>query len=286
MTAAEASSALSGRSGPARYEAFAYPALEAVRLDLRLCAVLTFPEFERDLGATLLEIRAAAYRVFLACQRELAIRGEGFRPAFGAERTDLFKIRQAMRLAIRAGSLTDGAVRPGNAKRLQLEATKDSPLTVCIGELYRDGLAGSLRGDGCGVVFRDSTSISRFASYCPKCRERKFARELDARRRARLHGRQAVPLPDGSYLYFGKCWCGQAFKTDDVRQTRCWPHHVGHGAPPPPKAHFCRISKACVRRVPPFAYARDAGTAPSHGSRARRRTPRPPGFDLRPHSDW
>jgi hypothetical protein len=225
-----------GTSARVWHETLAYPALESVRLDIKLCAVLTWPEVDRDRCASLEEIRAAAYRIFLACQRELAIRGEDFRPVFGAERTDLFKIWRAMQLARRAGSLTDGALRPGNAKRLQLEATKDSPLTVCIGELYRDGLAGSLRGDGCGVVFRDSTSISppRFASYCPECRERKFARELDARRRARLHGRQAVPLPDGSYLYFAKCWCGQPFKTDDVRQTRCWAHKLPHRAPPPP----------------------------------------------------
>jgi len=175
--------------------------------------------------ATDAELDRAARLVFAAVQRELSRRGVGFQPRVHTERTALFKIRSAADQARRVNGS-----RPAEAKRIQLEATGGHPLAVCIGKLFRDGLTHSHRGDGCGAVFLDSTSLKppKYASYCPQCRE------LDARRRARYGGRQAVPLPDGSYLYFAKCWCGQAFKTDDVRQTRCWTHQLAHGAPPPP----------------------------------------------------
>src|SRR6266545_3893863 len=230
VTPAKALGRLPGTSAKLRWETLAYPSLELVRLELRLCCDFNLRRGDGVVVATDAELDRAARLVFAAVQRELDRRGVGFQPRVHTERTALFKIRSAADQARRVNGS-----RPAEAKRIQLEATGGQPLAACIGKLFRDGLTHSHRGDGCGAVFLDSTSLKppKFASYCPQCRERKFVRELDARRRARYHGRQAVPLPDGSYLYFAKCWCGQVFKTDDVRQTRCWTHQLAHGAPPP-----------------------------------------------------
>jgi hypothetical protein len=232
VTRAKASDRLPGTSAKRRWETLAYPSLELVRLELRLCCEFNYRRGDRVVVATDAELDRAMRLVFTAVQCELDRRGVGFRPRVHTERTALFKIWRA---ADQARQVIGW--RPAEAKRIQLEATGGQPLAVCIGKLFRDGLTHSHSGDGCGAVFLDSTSLKppKFVSYCPQCRERKFVRELDARRRARYHGRQAVPLPDGSYLYFAKCWCGQVFRTDDVRQTRCWTHHDVHGAPPPPK---------------------------------------------------
>ncbi len=202
--------------------------------DIRLCSSLTWVvEIDREGIATLAEYRYAAKRVFLASQLELVRRGVGFRPVLAEERRDLFKIWAASRLAIRAASLSDGALRPAGGKSAQLEAIRGRPLAVCIGKPLRDGLAFASRGDGCGVIFEDSESRNppRFSLYCPSCRKRKFSRELDARRRARQWREQwqAVQQPDGSFIYFARCsTCAEVFKTADVRQERCERCHSAH----------------------------------------------------------
>jgi hypothetical protein len=232
LASAKASGRLPGTSAKRGWETLAYPSLELVRLEIKLCCELNLRRGDAVVVATDAELDQATRYVFAAVQRELDRRGVGFRPRVHTDRTALFKIWRAADQAQRANGW-----RPAKTKQLQLEVTGRQPLAACIGQLFRDGLTHSQRGDGCGAVFLDSTSLKppKFASYCPECNKRKFLRELDARRRARYHGRQAVPLPDGSYLYFAKCWCGQVFKTDDVRQTRCWTHQLAHGAPPPPE---------------------------------------------------
>jgi hypothetical protein len=216
---------LPGTSAKLRWETLAYPSLELVRLELRLCCDFNLRRGDGVVVATDAELDRAARLVFAAVQRELDRRGVGFRPRVHTDRTALFKIWRAADQARRVNGW-----RPAKAKQLQLEATGGQPLAVCIGRLFRDGLSHSQRGDGCGAVFLDSTSLKppKFASYCPECWQRKFVRELDARRRARYRGSQAVPLPDGSYLYFAKCRCGQVFKTDDVRQYRCENCRIAH----------------------------------------------------------
>lgn len=224
---------LTGRSARrVRYETFAYPRLELVRLDIHLCSMFNLRLASPDVIATPSEVTRAAFAVFGAANAELKLRGDGFGPRLSRERTDLFKIWSALHQAQRAAASADGSAKPGRAKRLQLDTSGGEPLTVCVGWLLRDGLAH--RGDGCGVVFGDSKSLKRprFARYCPDCRTRKFERELDARRRARQWGRPSAPLPDGSFLFFATCVCGRSFKTLDVRQTRCWKCHAEHRALP------------------------------------------------------
>jgi hypothetical protein len=228
--------------------------LELVRLELHLCQwvnLLWDGEPAPTEKATPQEIRAAAHLIFLAVQSELEMRGEGFQPRYHAERTALFDLWQAQRQAEKAGAVDPDdrtAPRIGRAKRLQLEASNGQPLAVCIGRSWRNRpplpdsatspgrIVFLSRGDGCGIIFRDSVSLKRpwFHSYCPDCRKRKLDRELKGRLEAGLWGRQSVPLPDGSRYFIGKCSvCGDVFKTFDVRQLRCQKHHDDHRSPPP-----------------------------------------------------
>jgi hypothetical protein len=214
-----------------RYATVAYPWLALVSLDYVLCCEVNFRRAPLTAVVTEREVSTAAARLFIAQQLELERRGEGFRPMQQNERTDLFKIWSHGYQAQRAAARRDGrAPRPGRAKRLQIEALVGrQPLTVCIGRLFRDGLGGY--GEGCGQIFKDSRS--RFARQCPGClHNRKFARELDARRRAREWGRLAARRPDGSYLFFGLCACGRRFTTDAIHQTRCEPCRERHRGPP------------------------------------------------------
>lgn len=228
--------------------------LELVRLELQLCQSVNF-SCESEPGptekATPQEVRAAAHLVFVAVQSEFDVRGEGFRPHYHAERTALFDLWRAQRQAEKAGAVDPDdktAPRVGRAKQLQLEASKGQPLAACIGRscCKRPPLSDSAtserrvvffsRGDGCGIIFRDSISLKRpwFHSYCPDCRKRKLGRELKGRLEAGLWGRQSVPLPDGSCYFIGKCSvCSEVFKTFDVRQQRCRKHHENRRSLPP-----------------------------------------------------
>jgi hypothetical protein len=228
--------------------------LELVRLELRLCQsvnLLWDGEPAPTEKATPQEIRAAAHSIFLAVQCEFEMRGEGFQPRYQAERSTLFELWKAQRQAEKAGAVDPGdrrAPRVGRAKQLQLEASKGQPLAVCIGRSWRNRpqlpdsatspgrIVFLSRGDGCGIIFRDSVSLKRprFHSYCPSCRKRKLDRELKGRLKAGLWGRQSVPLPNGSRYFIGKCSvCGDVFKTFDVRQSRCQKHHDDHRSTPP-----------------------------------------------------
>jgi hypothetical protein len=228
--------------------------LEVVRLELQLCEsvnLLWDGEPAPTEKATPQEIRAAAHSIFLAVQSELEMRGEGFQPRYHAERTALFDLWRAQRQAEKAGAVDPDertAPRVGRAKQLQLEASKGRPLAACIGRSWckRPALPYSAtsqgrivfftRGDGCGIIFRDSASLKRpqFHSYCPRCRKRKLERELKGRLKAGLWGRQSVPLPNGSCYFIGNCSaCKAVFKTFDVRQERCQKCHDAHRSPPP-----------------------------------------------------
>lgn len=83
------------------------------------------------------------------------------------------------------------------AKRLQIAAVGDRPLAVCLGRARWKirPFSGALLpfGDGCGIIFADSRS--RFARYCPGCREKPGGRlrdEVLRKRLAAVEGRVAV----------------------------------------------------------------------------------------------
>jgi len=129
---------------------------------------------------------------------------------------------------------------PGAAKRAQLEDGR--PLTVCVGRTYReetrDGRMRSVRvrhrlsrtlidwnqyGDGCGIVFADSTSERRFtfASYCPVCREKSEVRRCSdlLSRAVRFATDGRFPVPGGwSTICTG---CRKRFVARAPRRSRC-----------------------------------------------------------------
>jgi hypothetical protein len=115
------------------------------------------------------------------------------------------------------------------AKRLQVEATGGRPLTVCFGRRVRripgmkqfvgTDLAHTPYGDGCGVVFADSTK--RFCSYCPDCR-RKPGGRLAAdvlRRTVGLVAKGRFPVVGGWRVTCSGC--GVTFSTTTPQRSRC-----------------------------------------------------------------
>jgi hypothetical protein len=82
--------------------------------------------------------------------------------------------------------------------------------------------------DGCGAIFRDSTSTRGrflFAEYCDECRATKPARRHVQHERAlagaELHGRGwGFSRHSGVYVT-SCCWCGEFFASNAVRQYTC-----------------------------------------------------------------
>jgi len=132
----------------------------------------------------------------------------------------------------------------GLAKRLQLQASAGRPLTVCFGRRSRPVPLDAPfdkrvfpYGDGCGLVYPDSTGLQRpsFRYYCERCQRRK----TELKRRAVA---QAVATREGlhSVLVFdetgaavsgwsGNCRsCGDEFVTTSIRVRRCERCRRGH----------------------------------------------------------
>jgi hypothetical protein len=163
---------------------------------------------------------ANSRRIFREVQRALVEVGEGQVMPRSARR-DVWGALERARAPITAAQ----------AKRLQLQVT-DRPLTVCFGRRVRripemrqfvdTDVAHAPFGDGCGVVFADSTSSRRpvFSRYCPGCRKKPGGRrraEILARCIAACEGR--FLLPGGWRLSCSAC--GERFFAPTPQRRRC-----------------------------------------------------------------
>jgi hypothetical protein len=176
--------------------------------------------------------RTRAVEEFRAVQEELRPL-EGQRLA-GRQRSELWR-----RQWLLAAELSEQLGWP-EAKELQLEACDGRPLTVCYGHLFRStahAVRGSTdstyrHGDGCGLVFLDSTSTRGrhpFACYCPGCSRR--ATDRNRRARSKLlafeAGLEEVVVgyaQDGSEVlaWSGECSkCGETFISSRIDARRC-----------------------------------------------------------------
>jgi hypothetical protein len=206
----------------------------------------------RDAGAdppeTILPLAAAAAAsqeeiewwasiIFMTSHRLLELRGEGFRPRTHAERADLVEIARQLDQARRVAERSSGGTRkPGRAKQLQLEASGGRPLRPCIGKTGTIRVDGEIRigkaaGDGCGVIFADSTSNRwpSFAGYCPECRKKRhLRREQERAEQARKRGAGLGWRHDGRRWFHVKCSCGRYFFTSVPHRTSCKRCHDGH----------------------------------------------------------
>jgi hypothetical protein len=152
----------------------------------------------------------------------------------GPRRSELW--RRQWRLALEA---SDELGWP-ETKELQLEASEGRPLTVCYGHFFRaipHARRGSTElsyrhGDGCGLVFPDSTSTRGkhpFVYYCLECRRRATDRHRKGRSRllAFEAGLEEVVVgyaEDGSELvaWCGECSkCGETFISSRIDARRC-----------------------------------------------------------------
>jgi hypothetical protein len=147
------------------------------------------------------------------------------------------------------------------AKELQLEASGDRPLTVCLGrrlrrlpelrqhvpafiEKYEDGVEPSTTDvidgpDGCMRVVADSPSLRppAFARYCPDCQDRSSEIRRKRLRRIKLSWSGTfltnMRTLDGKPIYRRPACsgCGDPFDTPNSRETRCRACIDGHRGP-------------------------------------------------------
>jgi len=113
----------------------------------------------------------------------------------GAARSVLLQVRSLQDLAFDVVTARSGSQR--RAKQLQLEASDDDPLTVCVGDFtairlpdlritldprgeledYRiPTIDWNTAGSGCGAICADSSSLSRRRKWCETCRKRSSSR--------------------------------------------------------------------------------------------------------------
>jgi hypothetical protein len=140
---------------------------------------------------------------------------------------------------------TGGALSWQEAKELQLEATAGRPLTVCIGNFWRptevvEVVPGRSTGpeisfaygDGCGLVYPDSTSTrgrTPFRIYCPACSRGHSRRRAEAQSLATAYarGREQIVVgynANGSEIlaWWGHCSvCSEPFAHLRRHTSRC-----------------------------------------------------------------
>jgi len=152
----------------------------------------------------------------------------------GARRSELW--RRQWRLAV---ELSEQLSWP-EAKELQLEASDGRPFTICYGHFGRTiahAVRGSVdlsyrHGDGCGLVFLDSTSTRGshpFDCYCRECRRRATDRKRKARSRTLAHNASFEEVvvgyaENGSAIlaWSGECSvCGETFIASRIDARRC-----------------------------------------------------------------
>jgi hypothetical protein len=166
--------------------------------------------------------------LFRAAQAELEpLKGTR---VLGAERNRLWQAQWAIACS--------DSMTTSEAKALQLDASS-APLTVCFGHLWTPTVrvpgpvgesmaAGTFHrhGDGCGLVYPDSTSTrgqSPFRIYCPDCSSTATRRGQSAQARAVAFasGREQIVHGDG-VAWFGHCSsCGEPFVNGRPDATRC-----------------------------------------------------------------
>lgn len=148
-----------------------------------------------------------------------------------ASRSALLRVRGLQDLAFAVVKARSGS--PRRAKQLQLEASNNGPLTVCVGDLatrlpdLRDRLdpRGELEeyriptidwNSGCGAICADSTSLSRRRKWCETCRKRSSSRSS-----ARITKIVQAWGPR-------ECVCGSSFTPTRPNRVRCDRCLAGH----------------------------------------------------------
>jgi hypothetical protein len=131
-------------------------------------------------------------------------------------------------------------------KQLQIDASAGRPLTICFGHRARHlplpapfNYVAYPEGDGCGLVYPDSTTLRRpsFRLYCPTCSKQTtlLAKKALANAQALSQGRHRVvlinehgqPIPG----WAGPCSsCGREFVDTEAQARRCARCQRGHRA--------------------------------------------------------